>query len=368
MPAGAEIFNSTTAPPSLDNFRAGTDYKLVTLADGLNHPWSINALPNDEYLLTLRTGSIHRLTAAGELSAAFTNTPEAYVKSQGGYFDILVDRDFENNRTVYLSFAYGIAKQNATRIVKATLNSSLNGFESSTPIFTHQPFKDTPVHYGGRMVQLKDGSLMLTTGDGFQYREAPQDPLSQLGKTIRLMPDGSAPADNPFANGKDANRYIYSLGHRNPQGITITKNGQILLNEHGAKGGDEINLIQAGKNYGWPKTTHGVNYTGATISPYKELPDVQAPLLHWTPSIAPSGLAFYESKLFPALKNCVLSGGLVSKDVRCAKLSNNKVVAEYRILSEINQRIRDVRVSPRGTLLLLTDSANGEVIEVVPVE
>lgn len=363
----AEIYDSTSPPKSLDGFSPEKHYQLRTLASGLSYPWSIAELPNGDYLIALRSGSIHRLNSSGELSEAFGNTPNTYVKLQGGYFDIVLDQDFENNQIVYISFAYGTPKKNATRVIKAKLNAALTGFEFSTPIFTVTPFKDTPAHYGGRLTQLADSSLLMTTGDGFQYREASQDPYSQLGKTVRFLSDGSIPSNNPYADGLHADPYVYSLGHRNPQGIVISENNRIFLNEHGAKGGDEINLILAGENYGWPKTTHGVNYSGATISPYNELPNVRAPLLHWTPSIAPSGLAFYEHDAFPQLSNCLLSGGLVSKDIRCAKLEEGKIVAEYSLLDELDQRIRDVRVSSSGTLLLLTDSEDGAVIEVIPI-
>lgn len=364
---GTDVYESTSQPKSLDGFSPDKHYQLRTLASGLNYPWSIAELPNGDYLIALRSGTIHRLSRSGEISGAFSNTPNSYIKSQGGYFDIILDQDFANNQVVYISFAYGTPKKNATRVVRAKLNTALTGFEYSTPIFTVAPFKDTPVHYGGRITQLADGSILMTTGDGFQYREASQDPYSQLGKTVRFLTDGSIPSDNPYADGLRADPYIYSLGHRNPQGITISKSNQIFSNEHGAKGGDEINLILAGENYGWPKTTYGVNYSGATISPYKELPNVRTPLLHWTPSIAPSGLAFYEHTAFPQLKNCLLSGGLVSKDIRCAKLKEDKIIIEYSLLSELDQRIRDVRVSSNGTLLLLTDSEDGAVIEVIPV-
>ena len=364
--AAAKTFDSTTPPIALESFLVDRDYELKTIASELSYPWSIALLPDGDYLVTLREGSLHVISQSGEVSAAIANTPATYVRNQGGFFDVLVDKNFSTNQTIFLSFAHGTPGTNATRILKATLDVNALSLNEVETVFTVSPTKDTPSHYGGRMIQLDDGSLVMTTGDGFQYREAAQDPFSQLGKIVRLNTDGSAPSDNPFADGKSANPYVYSMGHRSPQGLTIDSAGRIFMNEHGARGGDEINLVKAGENYGWPKTTHGVNYSGALVSPYKTLPGITAPLLHWTPSIAPSGLSFYEDDKFPALKNCLLTGGLVSRDVRCAKLENGEIVAEYSLFSEIGERIRDVRVSPGGTLLLLTDSKKGAVIEVVP--
>lgn len=369
----AEVYDSVKTPPQMNSFVEGEDYKLRILAENLNHPWSIAQLPNQNYIISLRSGSLHLLSQSGELSKAISNVPDSLVKSQGGYFDLLIDKDFAdtrspNHQTIYFSFAHGSRVNNATRVVRAVLDANNLLLTNVTPIMTTSPFKDTAVHYGGRLAQLSDGSLLLSTGDGFQYREAAQDPFSQLGKILRFNTDGSVPTDNPFADGKNADPFVYSLGHRNPQGLIVTANDNIYMNEHGARGGDEINQIKAGNNYGWPKTTHGVNYSGALVTPYKQLPGIAPPLLHWTPSIAPSGLTLYQRDELTALKNCLLTGGLKTRDVRCARLEDNIVTAEYRLLSEMTARIRDIRVTSSGSILLLTDSDQGSVIEVIPAE
>lgn len=367
-PSFANTFESTQKPKPLPNFENGKDYEIHVLADKLKYPWSIASITQGKYLLSLRSGSLQIIDTRNKTSNVISNTPESLIRSQGGYFDVITDLNFKNNKTIFLAYAHGSAKANTTRVASATINMKQFKLENFTPIFSVSPTKNTSAHFGGRLIQLADNSILLTTGDGFQYREAAQDPFSQLGKVVRFMPDGSVPKDNPHADGKNANPYVYTLGHRSPQGLALDNQNRILMNEHGAKGGDEINLIEAGQNYGWPKTTHGVNYTGALISPHKELPNIFPPLLHWTPSIAPSGLAFYSANLFPKLKNCILNGGLVSKDVRCARLESNTINEEYSLFSEVESRIRDVRVSSTGTILLLTDSDEGSILEIVPVK
>ena len=340
-------------------------YTLETVADDLNYPWSIAFMPEGDYLVAMRSGEVRRISADGEVSPALEGLPASYVLSQGGYFDITLDPNFADNQRIYLSFAYGTPEQNGTRIVSGRLNG--DRVENVTPIFTVAPLKDTAVHYGGKMLFLPDGTLAMTTGDGFEYREAAQDTFNLMGKIIRINSDGSIPADNPYASNGLGNAAVWSYGHRNPQGLVLDKTtGRLYSHEHGAKGGDELNLIKPDTNYGWPAVTKGVNYSGAYVSPLRSAPGVEEPLTFWDPSIGASGLAIYEGDAFPDWQGKLFVGALVDEEVRMLTLSEGKVTDEQAMFSEIGARIRDVRTGPDGMLYLLTDSEQGKVIRVIP--
>ena len=339
------------------------DYKLEVVATDFNFPWSITFLPDGDYLVAMRSGEVRRVSSDGTKSEPFLGTPDTYVAGQGGYFDIVLDPDFTSNSTVYLSYAGGTPKANGTTVTRAILEG--NSFTDSKVIFSVEPTKDTPQHYGGKLLFLPDGTLMVTTGDGFEYREAAQDKTSQMGKTIRINADGSVPTDNPFAESSDANPAVYTYGHRNPQGLAIdSATGAIYLHEHGPKGGDEVNLIEPGANYGWPAVTYGENYSGAFVSPFKQYPGITEPVHYWVPSIAPSGLAVYRGEVFPEWNGDLLVGALVDQEVRRLEMEDGKVVAEIPMFSELDARIRDVRVGPDGNIYLLTDSASGQIVRV----
>ncbi len=340
-------------------------YTLETVADDLNYPWSIAFMPEGDYLVAMRSGEVRRISADGEVSPALEGLPASYVLSQGGYFDITLDPNFADNQRIYLSFAYGTPEQNGTRIVSGRLNG--DRVENVTPIFTVAPLKDTAVHYGGKMLFLPDGTLAMTTGDGFEYREAAQDTFNLMGKIIRINSDGSIPADNPYASNGLGNAAVWSYGHRNPQGLVLDKTtGRLYSHEHGAKGGDELNLIKPDTNYGWPAVTKGVNYSGAYVSPLRSAPGVEEPLTFWDPSIGASGLAIYEGDAFPDWQGKLFVGALVDEEVRMLTLSDGAVTDEQAMFSEIGARIRDVRTGPDGMLYLLTDSEQGKVIRVIP--
>ena len=342
-------------------------YKLETVAEGLNFPWSIDFLPEGDYIVAQRSGEVRIISREGEVGEPLAGLPETYVAAQGGYFDVVLDPGFSENHTLYLSFAYGAADGNGTRIVKGILEG--NTVTNLQVIFTVAPLKDTPLHYGGKIQFLKDGTLAMTTGDGMEYREAAQDPFSLLGKVIRINSDGSVPADNPFADGKKGNPMVWSYGHRNPQGLALdVMTGNLYEHEHGAKGGDEVNLISPGKNYGWPAVTRGTNYSGAYVSPLQSAPGVEQPLTFWDPSIAPSGLAIYYGAAFPDWQGDLFVGALVDQEVRKLTLKDGKVINEVPLFSEIAARIREVRVGPDGNIYLLTDSDQGKVIRVSPAD
>ena len=351
---------------STGSLSAQASYSLETVAENLNFPWSIAFTPEGDYLVAMRSGVVRRISAGGEVSPALEGLPASYVLSQGGYFDITLDPGFTDNQRIYLSFAYGTPELNGTRIVTGRLNG--NRVENVTPIFTVSPLKDTAVHYGGKMLFLPDGTLVMTTGDGFEYREAAQDTFNLMGKIIRINSDGSIPADNPYASNGLGNAAVWSYGHRNPQGLVLDKmSGHLYSHEHGAKGGDELNLIKPDTNYGWPAVTKGVNYSGAYVSPLRSAPGIEEPLTYWDPSIGASGLAIYDGDAFPNWRGKLFIGALVDKEVRMLTLSDGLVVDEQAMFSEIGARIRDVRTGPDGMLYLLTDSEQGKVIRVVPV-
>ena len=351
---------------STGSLSAQASYSLETVAENLNFPWSIAFTPEGDYLVAMRSGVVRRISAGGEVSPALEGLPASYVLSQGGYFDITLDPGFTDNQRIYLSFAYGTPELNGTRIVTGRLNG--NRVENVTPIFTASPLKDTAVHYGGKMLFLPDGTLVMTTGDGFEYREAAQDTFNLMGKIIRINSDGSIPADNPYASNGLGNAAVWSYGHRNPQGLVLDKmSGHLYSHEHGAKGGDELNLIKPDTNYGWPAVTKGVNYSGAYVSPLRSAPGIEEPLTYWDPSIGASGLAIYDGDAFPNWRGRLFIGALVDEEVRMLTLSDGRVVDEQAMFSEIGARIRDVRTGPDGMLYLLTDSEQGKVIRVVPV-
>lgn len=341
-------------------------YQFEVLSDELEYPWSIDFLPSGDMLVTERGGDLHFLSSDGVLSPPVAGVPMTYVRSQGGLFDVLLAEDFETSNAVYLSYAKGSPGANATEVIRAVLAD--NQLTNITSITTVTPTKDTAVHYGGRLAWDPSGALLVTTGDGFDYREAAQDKNSMLGKLIRIQPNGDLPQDNPFLDQVGAHPQVFSYGHRNPQGLTVDRQNQrIYLHEHGPRGGDELNLIQPGHNYGWPLTSFGIDYTGALISPFETLPDVTEPLVHWTPSIGASGMTQYRGSAFPEWDGDLFVGALVERSVRRVDLdANGGVVGQEILFQELNARIRDVRVGPDGYLYLLTDAADGQVIRVVP--
>ena len=316
-------------------------------------------------LVTERDGNLRVLMDDGLEAEPVAGVPPTYVRSQGGLFDVAPHPRFAENRLLYLTYAHGTPDANATRLARARFDGKR--LTDVTPIFTVTPMKDTPVHYGGRMLFLPDGTLLLTTGDGFVYREAAQRLDNLLGKVVRLNDDGSVPSDNPFVGDDDAMDAIFSYGHRNPQGLAFDAGSDaIYLHEHGAQGGDELNVLEPGANYGWPVATHGLDYTGALITPFKEYPGTVQPLIHWTPSIAPAGMALYDGEAFPEWRGDLFVTSLVFNNVERLDMEDGEVKARTPMFQELGERIRDVRQGPDGHLYILTDSTQGRVVRVVP--
>lgn len=346
---------------------AGGDkpYRIEPVAEGLQHPWSLAWIDDDRMLVTERPGRLRVIEKGRLLPAPVAGVPPVYATNQGGLLEVLLARDFGKSRTVYLSLAHGDRNANATRVIAGRLEG-VHALKDVKTIFTAQPLKDTSPHFGGRMAWLPDGTLLLTVGDGFKYREQAQSLDNHLGKLVRINADGSVPKDNPFVGKPGALPEIYSYGHRNQQGIVFdASQNRLYLHEHGPKGGDELNVIQPGRNYGWPVITYGLDYSGAVISPYTHRDGMEQPLVMWNPSIAPAGMVQYRGKMFSEWNGDLLVAALVERSVRRVDLEGNKVVGQDVLFTEVGERIRDVQQGPDGALYLLTDSSsNGKVLRV----
>lgn len=346
--------------------QTGAGYTIETVASGLEHPWSLAVLPDGSALVTERAGRLRRISVGGQLLAApISGVPPVYNNSQAGLFEVLPSPDFAGNRQVFLSYACGTESANHLCVAKGRLNGQ--GLEDVAEIFRATPAKYGSAHYGGRMAWLPDGTLMVTLGDGFDFREQAQKLSSHLGKVVRLNPDGTAPADNPFVGREGVLPEIYSYGHRNVQGLFYDAvEDRLIAHEHGPRGGDEINLLEPGKNYGWPVITYGIDYTGAMVTPYTEHKGMEQPLLHWTPSIAPSGMTRYRGNLFPAWQGSLLVGALADRSVHRVELNGRQAKDVEILFEDLGERIRDVATGPEGALYLLTDSPNGRLLRIVP--
>lgn len=342
-------------------------YRVETVAEGLAFPWSLAFLPDGRALVTERAGRLRVIEAGKLLGQPVSGVPRAYVEGQGGLFEVLLDPDFSNNATLYLSFSQGRTRANRTRVVRARLDGM--ALVEVKPIFTATPSKDTPVHFGGRMAFIADATLVVGLGDGFDYREKAQRLDSHLGKIVRIASDGSVPADNPFVGQDEVLPEIYSYGHRNVQGMVFdAPTGRLYAHEHGPRGGDEINFIEAGSNYGWPLATFGLDYSGAVISPFTERPGMVSPVHQWTPSIAPSGMVIYRGAMFPAWDGDFIVTALAARCAQRLRLRDGKLVDGEVLFAELGARLRDVRVAPDGALWLLTDDAKGKVLRVSAVD
>ncbi len=339
------------------------DYTLETVASDLDLPWSVAFLPDGGFLVSERPGGI-KLIRDGDASPV-TGVPDTHFAGQGGFFDVVLDPDFAENGLVYLAYAEGNRRANRTAVLRARLDG--NRLLDGNVIFRAEPDKSGVHHYGGRLAFLDDGTLLLTTGEGYSRKDEAQSIDGHFGKVVRIHSDGTAPADNPFAGQGSNAAKVLSYGHRNPQGLAVDPaTGRIWLHEHGPRGGDEVNVIEAGKNYGWPAITYGVDYSGAIISPHTELEGMEQPQKYWDPSIAPSGLTLYTGDAFPEWRGSLFVGALKDQDVRRLSLSGADVVAEEILFAEIGERIRDVRTGPDGFLYVLTDSRDGRLIRIRP--
>ena len=342
--------------------------KAETFARGLVHPWGLAFLPDGRLLVTERPGRLRIVDQQGELSAPIGGIPEVYANGQGGLLDVALAPDFATSQLVYLSFAEprGGGK-NGTSVARGRLTATGGSgrLDNTHVIFRQEPAYASSHHFGSRLVFMPDGSLFVTTGERFSQREEAQNPSNHIGKILRLMPDGTPYAGNPRLPGWRPE--VWSIGHRNVQAAALNPaSGKLWTIEHGARGGDEINIPEAGKNYGWPVISYGRNYDGSKIGIGTHKAGMEQPIYYWDPSIAPSGAAFYTGSLFPEWQGNLFVGALAGQALHRLLLDGDKVVGEETLLSDLGQRIRDVRQGADGALWLLTDEPQGRILRVVP--
>ena len=309
------------------------------------------------------------VTPEGQLSPPLKGVPEVWASGQGGLHDIILDRSFAQNNTIYFCFAERDGNGGRTTVASAVLAGKQARLEDLSIIFRQEGRLSSGNHYGCRIVQARDGNLFVALGEHFAYRDEAQNLGNHLGKLIRIAPDGSVPKDNPFVARADAKPEIWSYGHRNAQGLAINPaTGELWETEHGPRGGDEVNIIGKGRNYGWPVIGYGIDYSGAKIHDGTARSGMEQPIKYWVPSIAPSGMAFYTAKLFPKWSGSLFSGALAGRMLVRLSLDGNTVTGEERLLQNLNERIRDVRQGPDGALWLLTDSSAGRILRVSPAK
>jgi len=341
--------------------------KVVTVTDGLEHPWSMAFLPGGDVLITERPGRLRILRDGQLLPEPVPGLPEVRAYRQGGLLDLALHPDFEDNRLLYFSYAGNHADGITTHVARGRFED--DALHDVQVLFVAEPASDNGRHFGSRLVFDNEGYLYITVGDRGDMPRA-QNLDDHAGSTIRLHDDGRVPEDNPFVGRSDARPEIYTYGNRNAQGMALHPvTGEVWQNEHGPRGGDELNRIRAGVNYGWPVISHGIDYSGRDIGEgISEQEGMEQPVHHWTPSIAPSGMAFYTGDVFPAWRGNLFVGALAHTHVTRLVMDGNRVVDEEPMLREMSQRIRDVRQGPDGHLYLLTDHNNGRLLRLEPAD
>lgn len=363
--AAAPVFAATTQDLQSEQ---GT-LQVTTLAKGLEHPWSLAFLPDRTgMLVTERPGHLRVVSVDGKISDPIDGVPKVWAKGQGGLLDVVLSPDFKQDRTVYLSYAEGggAGDKAGTAVGRGQLSEDLKTLRNFQVIFRQEPKLSVGNHFGSRLVFDRDGYLFITLGEN-NDRPTAQDLDKLQGKVVRIYPDGKVPDDNPFVGQAGVRPEIWSYGQRNPQGAALNPwTGVLWENEHGPQGGDELNIIERGKNYGWPLATHGINYSGQPIPEAKgnSAEGTVAPHHVWEKSPGLSGLAFYDSDRFKAWQHNAFIGALVSQELIRLQFDGDKVVHEERLLGELKARIRDVRQGPDGYLYVLTDEDNGALYKV----
>lgn len=341
---------------------------VETVARSLENPWGLAFLPDNRMLVTERPGRLRIVDADGKLSQPVQGVPRVAARGQGGLLDVAVDPNFAQNRLVYLSYAEDRGEGRAgTSVARGRLNADGTALEAVQVVFRQEPTHTGNNHWGSRLVFDRDGHLFVTLGDRFDLRNQAQNPANHIGKIVRIKPDGGGAPGNPFLSREDARPEIWSLGHRNLQSAALhPTTGELWTVEHGARGGDEVNIPQKGRNYGWPVISYGVDYSGAKIGEGTKKPGLEQPVYYWDPSIAPSGMAFYTGDKFPAWRGSILVGALAGKLVSRLETNGNRVTGEERMLQQLGERIRDIRQGPDGFVYLLTDSRNGRILRMKP--
>jgi glucose/arabinose dehydrogenase len=344
------------------------DLPTQVVATGLEHPWAVAFLPEGRFLVTERPGRMRIVAADGKLGPPLPGLPEVAAAGQGGLLDVVLDSGFERNRTLFFCFSEPGAGGNSTALARAQLAADGSRLEDVKVIFSQKPKVASNLHFGCRIAEARDGNLFLALGERFSRKEDAQKLDNHLGKVVRLTKDGAPAPGNPFAGRAGALPEIWSYGHRNPQGAAIAPDGALWVNEHGPQGGDEINVVQAGRNHGWPVITYGENYGGGPIGEgITRREGMEQPLHYWVPSIAPSGMAFLTSDRYgAAMKGNLFVGSLKFAYLDRIELSGGKVLREHKLIAQQGERVRDVRQGPDGLLYVLTDSRNGKLLRLLP--
>jgi aldose sugar dehydrogenase len=367
--------------------KSNVSFEVIVLAKGLDRPWAVEPLPNGDLLVTEKAGRLRIVSAKGEVGQPIGGLlpvgsggvsavsgqgglPPITARGQGGLLDVALSPDFAKDRTIFWSFSEQREGGSGTSIARGVLTEDLRNLEQVRVIFRAMPTYNNGLHFGSRLAFGPDGKLYLTLGDRFDKtttRPQAQHLNSHLGKTIRINPDGSVPADNPFAKQSGALPEIWTLGHRNIQAAAFDEQGRLWTVEHGAQGGDELNLIEKGKNYGWPVVTFGEEYSGDPIAGAVTAREgYENPIYYWDPVIAPSGAQFYTGAAFPAWRGSLFIGALKEQRLVRLVIKDNRVTGEEHLLAERGQRIRDLRQGSDGALYIVTDETNGELWKIIP--
>ena len=361
-PAGSQ----TLSPGETTESRM-PDFRVIKVAGPFEEPWSIAFLPKGGMLVTERPGRLQYVPAGGKSPIRIGGLPPVLTGEHAGLLDVVLDPDFARNRTLYLSYAHGADEGSTVRVLKAALPLAAKALADQRVIFEAQPYATELINFGGRLAFDANGYLYLTLGDRYEDKRG-QDLSDDWGSVIRMRTDGSFPEDNPFAGTPGARPGIWTYGHRNPQGLAIdAQTGQVWLHEHGPQGGDELNLIKRGANYGWPAITYGVGYDGKPISNLTHAEGMEQPLYYWVPSIAVSGLALYQADRAPQWHNTLWVGALSGEMLVRLSLEDGKVVREERLLKEKFGRIRDLRVGPDGLIYMINDDPEGALYRIEPL-
>lgn len=344
-------------------------FDVAVLARGLEHPWAVEPLPGGSLLVTERPGRMRIVSAAGEVGPPIRGLPPVDARGQGGLLDVALGPEFASDRTIFWSYAEPREGGNGTSVARGVLSADGRSVERVRVIFRALPSYAGTAHFGSRLAFGPDGMLYITTGDRFDtpMRAYAQRLDSHLGKVLRIAPDGTAPADNPFAGQAGARPEVWTLGHRNVQAMAFDAQGRLWIVEHGTRGGDELNLIQRGRNYGWPIVAYGEEYSGAPIQgAVTDRPGYERPAYYWDPVIAPSGAQWYTGDAFPAWRGSLFIGALREERLVRLVVENGRVTGEEHLLAERGRRVRDVRQGPDGALYVVTDEDDGELWRIAP--
>lgn len=344
-------------------------FDVVVLAKNLQQPWAVEPLPNGDLLVTEKPGTMRIITATGQVGQPITGVPQVMSRGQGGLLDVALSPNFVSDRTIYWSFSEPRGNANATSVAKGVLSADNKSLSQVKVIFQAKPDYNGDKHFGSRLAFGPDGMLYVTLGErsDLEIRPQAQQMNSHMGKLLRITTDGKPAPDNPFINQQGAKPEIWTLGHRNVQSAAFDNQGRLWIVEHGPKGGDEVNLIEKGQNYGWPVVTFGEEYSGKPIpNSVTTKEGFVDPVYYWDPVIAPSGAQFYSGSAFPEWQDNLFVGGLKDKVLVRLQLENDRVTGEEHLLGDRNQRIRDVRQGPDGALYIVTDEQNGELWKITP--